>query len=62
MAVNNERLADEKIEKFAMLMSHLRIRKENMQIFEIGTNHVHVKMTDEEGDKYEFTFTSAKSE
>lgn len=62
MAEMNEQLAAEKIEKFALLMSHLKIKKEDMQLFEIGKKHVHIKMLDEEGDMYEFTFTSANGE
>ena len=57
-----EEMAFEKVEKFATLMSFLKIQKNNIQIFEITENYVHLKMTDEEGDIYEFTFTAGASE
>lgn len=57
MAGTNETIAFEKVEKFATLMSFLKIKKENVHIFEITEHYVHLKMVDEAGDIYEFTYT-----
>lgn len=58
MAEMKENMAFEKIEKFAMLMAFVQMEQKNVELFEMGENHVHIKMRDEEGDKYEFTFTA----
>lgn len=58
MAEMKESMAFEKIEKFAMLMAFVQMEQKNVELFEMGENHVHIKMRDEEGDKYEFTFTA----
>lgn len=52
----------EKVEKFATLLSFLPIATDQIELFETGENHVHIKIKDEEGDIYEFTCTVAKVE